>query len=780
MTSRSTALVGARLARLEDERLLRGRGRFVADLEPANTVHAAFVRSPVPHGRILDVDLDGIRDDPRLMAVLSHSDLPHELSNDSGPRQPLLAGREVAYAGQPVVVVMASDRYAAEDLAEQVFLDIEPLEAVTDLEESLSGPAKVHSGESSNVVLVNDSWPSELDQAIASAHLVVEAEYRTERQSAMPMETRGILAVPDPTSGGLTLYTGTQMPHILRDALASFLELPQTAVRIIAPDVGGAFGVKLAVYPEDLVVAIAARRLQRPVKWICDRYEAFTSDYQCRGSHYRAVASFESDGTWTGLGVELTCPAGAFFAVPWSGALVETFIGTTSLPGPYRIGHYGYRCRGVLTNTTPTCSYRATGGPAATWITESLIDRAARRLGIDRAELRRRNMITATEVPFATHGGLEIDTGTHLEALETALDHVDFRNWEKRRSAAASEGRHIGLGVASYVAPTAAGVMGPDPSVAIPFESATVRFEPSGDVTILAGVSSQGQGLETTLAQVAADELGVAVSRIKVRAGDTLMCPYSGGTHGSRAAVLGGAATKLAAAAVAAKMRAIAAHLLEADPGDIELADGRATVRGVPAAAITLDEIAMRAHLQAQSLPAGMEPGLESTNRYLNRRYYTAANGCHAAVVELFEATGAFKVLDYVVVQDGGLIINPSIVEGQVRGGVTQGVGSVFLEAVDYDRQGSLLTSSLIHYLLPKESDVVPQMKIVHIQSPSEHPGGMRGIGEAGLHAAVAALANAVEDATGHEIDRVPVRPQQIADLVSAEGRHHLVGEQAE
>ena len=389
-------------------------------------------------------------------------------------------------------------------------------------------------------------------------------------------------------------------------------------------------------------------------------------------------------------------------------------------------------------------------------------------------------MITAAEVPFTTHGGLEIDTGTHLEALETALDHVGFRNWEKRRSAAASEGRHIGLGVASYVAPTAAGVMGPDPSIAIPFESATVRFEPSGDVTILAGVSSQGQGLETTLAQVAADELGVAVHRIKVRAGDTLMCPYSGGTHGSRAAVLGGAATKLAAAAVAAKMRAIAAHLLEADPGDIELADGRAMVRGVPAAAITLDEIAMRAHLQAQSLPAGMEPGLESTNRYLNRRYYTTANGCHAAVVELFEATGAFKVLDYVVVQDGGLIINPSIVEGQVRGGVAQGVGSVFLEAVDYDREGSLLTSSLIHYLLPKESDVVPRMKIVHIQSPSEHPGGMRGIGEAGLHAAVAALANAVEDATGHEIDRVPVRPQQIADLVSAEGRHNLVGEQAQ
>ena len=780
MTSRSAPLVGARLARLEDERLLRGRGRFVADLEPAHTAHAAFVRSPFPHGRILDVGLDAVRNDPRAIAVLSHEDLPQKLSNDLGPRQPLLASGEVSYAGQPIAVVIAADRYVAEDLAEQVQLDVEPLDAVTEIDESLCDDTPAHTGEPTNVVLVNDSWPAELDEAIASAHLVVEAEYRTERQSAMPMETRGILAVPDPSGGGLTVHTGTQMPHILRDALATFLELPQTAVRVVAPDVGGAFGVKLAVYPEDLLVAIAARRLQRPVKWICDRYEAFTSDYQCRGSSYRAVAAFDRDGTWTGLGVELTCPAGAFFALPWSGALVETFIGSTSLPGPYRIGHYGYRCRGVLTNTTPTSAYRATGGPAATWITESLMDRAARRLGIDRVELRRRNMITPPEVPFTTHGGLEIDTGTHLEALKAALDHIGFDSWEERRTAATAEGRHIGLGIASYVAPTAAGVMGPDPSVAIPFDSTTVRIEPSGDVTVLAGVSSQGQGLETTLAQIAADELGVAVSRITVRAGDTLMCPYSGGTHGSRAGVLGGAATRMAAAAVASKMRAIAAHLLEASPDDIHLAAGRASVRGVPAAAVTLDEIAMRSHLQAQSLPAGMEPGLESTNRYLNHRYSTTANGCHAAVVELFEATGAFRVLDYVVVQDGGVIINPSIVEGQVRGGVAQGVGSVFLEAVDYDRQGGLLTSSLIHYLLPRESDVVPRMRIVHIQSPSEHPGGMRGIGEAGLHAAVAALANAVEDATGHEIDRVPVRPERIADLVSAESRHHLIYEQPE
>ena len=780
MTSPSTPAAGARLVRLEDERLLRGRGRFVADLEPAHTVHVAFVRSPLAHGRILGVNLDAVGDDPRAIAVLSHEDLPYELSNDSGPRQPLLAGNEVVYAGQPIAAVMAADRYVAEDLAEQVQLDIEPLDAVTGIDDSLRDGTPAHTGAATNVVLVNDSWPDELDEAVASAHLVVEAEYRTERQSAMPMETRGMLAVPDPGGGGLTLHTGTQMPHILRDALASLLGLPQTAVRVVAPDVGGAFGVKLAVYPEDLVVAFAARRLQRPVKWICDRYEAFTSDYQCRGSRYRAVAAFDRDGTWTGLGVELACPAGAFVAVPWSGALVETFIGSTSLPGPYRIGHYGYRCRGVLTNTPPTSAYRATGGPAATWITESLMDRAARRLGIGRAELRRRNMITAPEVPFATRGGLEIDTGTHLEALETALDRIGFAEWEQRRAAAAAGGRHIGLGIASYVAPTAAGVMGPDPSVAVPFDSATVRIEPSGDVTILAGVPSQGQGLETTLAQIAADELGVAVNRITVRAGDTLMCPYSGGTHGSRAGVLGGAATKLAAAAVASKIRSVAAHLLEASPDDIDLGAGRASVRGVPSAAITLDEIAMRSHLQAQCLPAGMEPGLESTNRYLNHRYYTTANGCHAAVVELFEATGGFKVLDYVVVQDGGVIINPSIVEGQVRGGVAQGVGSVFLEAVDYDRHGNLLTSSLIHYLLPRESDVVGRMRIVHIQSPSEHPGGMRGIGEAGLHAAVAALANAVEDATGHEIDRVPVRPERIADLVSAESRHHLTGEQSQ
>ena len=643
MTAGADSFVGARVPRIEDERTLQGRTRYVADLEPSGTLHLAFVRSHVAHGRILGTDMAAIADDPRLVAVFDGTEFAQRLTNQAGPRQPLLAVDEATYVGQPVAVVVADSRYAAEDLAEQVFVEIEPLPAVTSVDASLADETHVHTGESTNVVLVNDVWPAELDDALASAEIVVQAEYRTERQAAMPMEPRGILAVADSVGGGLTLHIGTQMPHLLRDALASFLDIPQTAVRIIAPDVGGAFGVKLAIYVEDLVAALVSMRLRRPVKWTCDRYEAFTSDYQSRGARYRATAGFAADGTWVGLGVELVCPAGAYMAIPWSGALVETFIGSISLPGPYKIGHYGYRCRGVLTNTTPTCSYRATGGPAATWITESLLERAAGRLGMDRAELRRHNMITASDVPFVSPAGLEIDTGTHIEALETALSRIDYDNWHRRREEAVADGRHIGLGIASYVAPTAAGVAGPDPSVAIPFDSTTVRIEPSGDVTILAGVASQGQGLETTLAQIAADELGIDIERITVRSGDTLMTPYSGGTHGSRAAVLGGASTKTAAAAVATKVRAIAAHLLEAAPDDIQLVGGHAAVRGVPESGVSLDEIAMRAHLQAQSLPADMEPGLESSNKYLSRRNFTMANGCHIAVVELHEVTGGVR-----------------------------------------------------------------------------------------------------------------------------------------
>jgi carbon-monoxide dehydrogenase large subunit len=731
-------------------------------------VHLAFVRSVVAHARIEKIDLNQALAMPGVVDVFTGADLSQTLDNDAGPKQPLLAQNEVTYVGQPLAVVAASDRYRAEDAAESIFVDLDELPAVVDIDFAFEDAVQAHAGHS-NIVLSNEMWPAELDDILSHAPVVVSGEYRTQRQVATPLEGRGIVAVPELGSDGLVVYASTQMPHLLRDALARHLEIPTTEVRVVAPDVGGAFGVKLAVYPEDLVTAILARRLSRPTSWISDRKESFTSDYQSRGARYRATAAFSESGMWLGLGAEILSPAGAYYTVPWSGALVETFIGSMSLPGPYKIGAYGYRCHGVLTNTTPTCSYRATGGPAATWITETLIDRAARKLDMDRSEIRRRNMIKPDEVPFVSPYGVEIDAPSHMECLDLALEAVGYGGWEIERSDARSEGRFVGLGIAAYVAPTTAGVAGKDPSVAIPFDSTTVRIEPSGHVTVLSGVSSQGQGLATTLAQIVADQLGVDVETVNVRAGDTVTSPYGGGTHGSRAAVLGGAATRLAGEAVAMKLRQIASHHLEASPSDIELGDGSAFVRGDPASAVPIAEIAMRAHLQAQSLPAGLEPALEATKRYMSWKPFTMANGCHAAVVEFEGPTGRFKVLRYVVVQEGGVIINPAIVDGQVRGGVAQGVGSVFLEEMIYGDDGAPLIGTLADYLLPTESDVPNHITIVHVENPSDHPGGMRGIGEAGLHASVAALAGATEDAftdAGLSITELPIRPEHIAAMV--------------
>ena len=765
------AYSGTSILRVEDARALVGQNRYVRDFEPLGTIHLAFVRSYIAHALIAKVEVSEALGCDGVFGVFTAADIGQQINNKMGPPQPLLACKEVTYVGQPVAVVAASNRYLAEDAAEAVVVEYKKLSQVVGIDEALNGPCMAHQDLSNNVILSDENWPRELDDVFAKADLVLTDEFRTQRQVAMPMETRGVLATYESGSDNLTLVSSTQMPHLLRSAVAEILSLQEASVRVIAPDVGGAFGVKLAVYVEDLVAAVLSQRTGRPVKWISDRTEAFTSDYQSRGARYQVTAAFSKHGEWQGLGVEILSPAGAYVAIPWSGALVESFIGSLCMTGPYKIGAYGYRCLGVLTNTTPTCSYRATGGPAATWITETIIDRAARALGCDRAQIRRQNMIVPGDLPCSNGFGAEIDTDSHIECLDMALEKIDFGSWLDMQATARSEGRVIGLGLASYVAPTAAGVAGSEASLAIPFDSTTVRVEPSGHVTVLTGVSSQGQGLATTLAQIVADQLQIGIENIKVHGGDTLTSPYGGGTHGSRAAVLGGAATRLAALAVAKKLKRIAAHLLEADPKDIELISGGASVRGVPAKSVSIEELAMRAHLQVQSLPDGLEAGLEETRRYVSRRPFTFANGCHAAIVELFRITGHFRILRYVVVQDGGVIINPAIVEGQVRGGVAQGVGSTFLEELAYGFDGTPVGVNLAEYRLPGVDDMPSLVEIYHVQTPSEHPGGMRGIGEAGLHASVAALAGAVEDAiavSGAQISQLPVSPDRISDLIEA------------
>lgn len=763
------AFFGARVRRREDPRFLTGRGCFVDDIVLPGMLHAAFVRSPHARARIRSIEVDAARRSPGVAAVFTGRDLLEaglvfEGEAMYGYRMPVLAWEEVRYVGEPVALVVADSRYRAEDAALSVKVDYQPERPVLDMEEALRDEVRIHRGQS-NIFYHKEFTSDGFDEFWRRAERRLQARFRTERQTAASIETRGAIAVWEPGSRRAILYLSSQSPHTVRSELARLFGWPEVQLRVVAPDVGGAFGMKAAIYPEEVAVLFAATRLHRPVKWIADRRESLLADVHARDDLHEVEVAFDGDGTIWAIRDHLVADGGAYPAFPFSGAVGETSLAARILTGPYRIPAVSYRIDCVLTDKTPLGAYRGVWGPIATFVQEGIVTRVARAVGLDPVEVRRRNLIRAEDFPYQTPTGLVYDPGSYAEAMEAALHHFGYQAFRREQVSLRQEGRLVGVGVSVFVEPSA---FAGSEAGEVPYESCLLRMEPSGQVIAALGLGPSGQGHETTIAQVIADELGIAPEAVVVLHGDTDTVPYGGGTGGSRSAVTGGGAARRAARRVREKILRIAAHLLEADPGDLVLEGGRVHVHGVPARSLALEEVAYAAYLRTGELPPDLEPGLEALARYAPPAEMTFSNGCHVALVEVDRLSGQVRVLRYVVANDCGRLINPTIVEGQIQGGVAQGVGSAFLEWLHYDADGQLLTTTLADYLLPTAPDV-PNIEILHLETPSANEGGVKGMAEGSLIASPAALALAVQDALeplGVEVGTLPLTPDRVLRLM--------------
>jgi carbon-monoxide dehydrogenase large subunit len=769
----STRSVGARIPRREDPALLCGRGRFVDDVRLPGCAHGAVLRSPHPHARIERLDASRARAAPGVLDVITHADLgalggplprliPHPALVYHKTPQPL-ASTVVRHVGEPVAFVVAESRYAAEDALEAIEVAYRPLPAAADLEAAAAPDApRVHEDMPDNVCAHYTQRVGDVEAALARAPHRYRARLSLDRGAASPMETRGVAAWWNARTEQLEIWDSTQAPIPIRNGLAAMFGLSQQQVRVVAPDVGGGFGPKVMMfYPEEILVPFAARRLDRPVKWIEDRREHFVATNQERRQIHDAEIALDGGGRILAVRTVFLYDAGAYCSY---GLIVPIVAGTT-LPGPYRIPHYHCEFRAVFTNTTMVSPYRGAGRPHGVFVMERLLDRAAQELGIDRVEIRRRNLIQPHEFPYDVgllyqdNAPVQYDSGNYPRCLARAADALDYAGWPAAQAAHRAAGRYRGLGIACYVEGTGIG----------PYEGCRVTVEPSGRVFVATGVGTQGQGHPTVFAQLAADALGVAPDAVTVRTGDTAHFGWGTGTFASRAAVVAGTAVALAADAVRAKARLVAAALLEARPEEIELQDGKVFVRGVPARAVPLGEVAAAANPLRFAMPAEWEgPGLEAT-RYFTPPRATFSNGVHACVVEVDPETGMLCVLRYVVVHDCGRVLNPLILEGQIHGGVAQGLGGAFWERLAYDSEGQPLATTFMDYLLPTAAEM-PPLAVEHEETPSPlNPLGVKGAGEAGVIPVAAAVAQAVEDALrpfGVRITEMPLSPDRLRQLI--------------
>jgi carbon-monoxide dehydrogenase large subunit len=762
-------LTGARVKRVEDPRLLRGQGRYVDDLGLPRMLRVMFVRSPHAHAVVRRVEADAARRVPGVVGVFTAADL-----RDARPLRPRLegggftpttwpplAGDRVQFCGEAVAAVVADSAAAAADGRERVRVDYQPLPAVTSVDEAL---------DQGRVLFQRYAKHGEVELAFARAPVTVSATFTHARVAPSPLEPRGLVADWDGQT--LTVWASTQSPRILRDALAAALDLAEPCVRVIAPDVGGGFGLKMHVFPEDVAVAALARRLARPVKWIEERREHLAAASHAREQRVEVAAAAEADGRLRALRARVYSDAGAYHLYPVTAAL-EPLGSAAILPGPYRTGAYEYECLALATHKPPIGAYRGVGMTFGAFVMERLIDLLAERCGLDPAEVRRRNLIPREAYPWPSPSGLVYDSGDLPKALAEALALGGYDELRRQQARARAEGRLVGIGLACYTEYTGMGAevfrrrgMEDVPGI----EAASVRLEPDGSVRCLVSFPSQGQGHATALAQLVGDRLGVPLERVRVEPVDTASGPLGSGTFGSRGAVAMSGGAAVAADRVRAKLARLAAARLEAGAGDIVVEDGRCWVRGFPDRAVAVADLARAAYSPpAGGLGDGLEPGLEATV-YLDPPGPTFSAAVHLAAVEVDRDTGRVEVARYAVVEDCGPVINPLLVEGQVHGAVAQGLGEALLEAIAYGEGGGLLTGTLMDYALPRAADV-PEPRVGHLESPAPHvPGGVKGMGEGGTIGAPAAIANAVADAVGAlgiRITALPIRPQ---DLVRVGG----------
>jgi aerobic carbon-monoxide dehydrogenase large subunit len=764
--------VGRPLPRYEDPVLLRGRGRYTADLAQGAR-RLRFVRSPVARGRILRVN--GPPEVPIITAV-AFGDVKPICPRLDRPdyvavAQPILANERVNYVGEPIAAVIADSAAEAEDLAERVTVEIAAETPVVTLDQALAPNAPlVHDIAPQNTLIDARFESPGVTAAFAAADQVVEFTFTSGRQAAVPLETRGAVAAFDPATGRVTLSASTQMPHLLRTGIADILGIPEAELRVIAPEVGGGFGQKMPLIPEYVVAVWAARRFACIVAWIEDRLENLTASFHARDQRLYLRAAFDADGRLLAIDADVLCNVGAYSNFPATCG-VEPLMALADMPGPYQVSEYRARARGVASNTCPMAPYRGVSRPITTAAMERLMDCAAARLGLDPLEIRRRNLIT--EFPHTSVTGVVHDPGSYREAMEAAARVVDIAQFRARQQAARAEGRWLGLGISVFAERTGPGTpaFAARRMVITPgFERVELVMDPSGFIEARIGSSPHGQGLKTALAQLIADEIGIAPDKIRVVAGDTDRCPYGWGTFASRSLVIAGGACKLASAALYERIRAVAGQMLEAAASDIEISDGRAVVRGTDLG-VEVQQLARAAYHQAHRFPAIAETGLSAVATY--DPYGTFSNACHLAIVEVDVATGQVAIERFVVVEDAGRLINPMIVEGQIHGGVAQGIANALYEKVIYDDHGNVLTGSLADYPVPTTAEI-PSIEIHHLETLTEASvTGAKGVGEGGTIGAPAAVLNAVSDALapcGIGIFEMPITPQRISQLLREAG----------
>jgi len=765
--------IGRSIKREEDRPLLTGRGMYVPDLTLPGMLHLAFVRSPHASAAIERIDASRARTLPGVEAVFAAADLAMQpiVADFTGENYamtgwPPLARDRVRFVGESVAVVVARDRYVAEDAADLVEVEYAALPVIASIEAARqAGASCVHDAAPGNQYFRRDHRQGDVDAAFAAAAVTVRATFRHQRLCGAPMEGRGIVASWQ-ADDRLTVWASTQTPHGLKSGVARFLGLPEEAVRVIVPDVGGGFGPKMHLYPEDVVACAAARALNRPVKWVEDRRENLGTMTQAREQVIAAAIAADRDGRILALRADVVCDSGAYSAYPLTPALEP--MGTVQImPGPYRVPAYAYSALAIATNKCPAGAYRGVGMTVGVFVMEGLMDRLAAATGLDPAEVRRRNFIGADEFPYAAATGLVYDSGRYEETLRVAAATFAYDEARREQAQLRRQGRLVGIGVSTFVEYTGMGsktfqrrgmveVRG--------YDSATVTVDALGRVEVGVSCPSQGQGLQTVFAQLAAGELGLEPADVAVATLDTDAVPTGTGTFASRAVVSGGGALVQAATRVRTRALEIAAHLLEASADDVALSGGMFFVKGSPRRSVTWRDVARAAHAPAASgLPVEFEPGLAAASTY-DPPPAAFGNGAHLAMVEVDRETGRVTILKYVVAGDCGPLVNPMIVDGQTHGGLTQGIGEALMEAVIYDESAQPLTATLMDYLIPTATDV-PPVQIVHLETPSPNTvHGFKGMGESATIGAPACVANAIGDALGRPVDNLPISPPRVVE----------------
>jgi len=762
VTETARRYMGNSVLRKEDPPLLTGQANFTDDIRLPGMLHFALLRSPHAHARIRSIDASAAKERPGVVAVFTGEDLAGEWAIGIPTGWPVtedikipdhwpLARGEVNHAGDGVAVVVATDRYKAQDALEYIEVDYEVLPAVVDVEAALEeGSPLVHEDLGTNKCY---TWPlgtGDIDKAFSEADVVVSGRYIQQRLIPSAIEPRAVVVNPEPATGNLTVYTSTQVPHFVKDILAIMCGVSDTKLRVVAPEVGGGFGGKLNVYAEEALALALARRLKVPVKWLEDRSENHVASTHGRGQVQYIELAARRDGKILGMKVRLLADMGAYLQLLTPGIAI---FGSFTYPGLYTFDAYSFECTGVFTNLTPTDAYRGAGRSEAAYAHERIMDDLARELGMDPAELRIKNLIPPFDEPTTTPAGVMYDSGDYETCMRRALELADYDalRAEQRRRRESGDVKQLGIGIGNF---TESGGLSPSKVAAGVrlqsggWEAASVRMFASGKVEVVTGTSPHGQGHETSWSQIAADAFGVDVDDVEVLHGDTAVSPYGRDTYGSRSLAVGGVALSLACGKVIDKAKKIAAHMLEAAEDDIEFEGGRFSVAGSPGTNVTIQEVAGAAYL-ADNLPDGMEPVL-SESHFFDPPNFTWPYGTHVCVAEVDTETGSVTIPKYVAVDDCGPVVNPAIVDGQLHGGIAQGIAQALYEEAVYDDGGNLITGSMMNYMIPGAPEI-PNMILDRTETPSPtNPMGVKGIGESGAIAAQPAVINAVIDALGH------------------------------